>query len=334
MTRRTRLRRSATVLGVCGALVLSACVPPPGPGGSGPPNGTPGGSIACPVLPADNIWNTRVDTAPLDPSSATYVATIGASATMHADFGSGSWNGGPIGIPYVVVNAGQPGVSVSFSQPQESDPGPYPIPPNAPVEGGANAGGDRHVLVVDNGSCRLYELYAAYPNGNGSWRAYAGAVFDLRSNALRPDTWTSADAAGFPILPGLVRYDEVAAGVIPHAIRFTAPQTRDTHVWPATHDASSLTGGQYPPMGQRFRLNAGFDVRGFAAQTQVILQAMKTYGIVLADNGSSWFISGAPDDRWNNDVLHELGRVPGSAFEAVDVRGLQVAAGSGQARQP
>ncbi len=190
------------------------------------------------------------------------------------------------------------------------------------------------MLVVDNGTCRLYELYAAYPNGNGSWRAYSGAVFDLRSNALRPDTWTSADAAGFPILPGLVRYDEVASGVIRHAIRFTAPQTRDTHVWPATHDASSLTGGQYPPMGQRFRLNAGFDVRGFSAQTQVILQAMKTYGIVLADNGSPWFISGAPDDRWNNDVLHELGRVPGSAFEAVDVSGLQVAAGSGQARQP
>ena len=322
------------VVGVCGALVVTACVPPPGPGGPGLPNGSPGGATACPVLPADNIWNTRVDTAPLDPSSATYVATIGASATMHADFGSGLWNGGPIGIPYVVVNAGQPGVSVSFSQPRESDPGPYPIPPNAPVEGGTNAGGDRHVLVVDNGTCRLYEMYAAYPNGNGSWRAYSGAVFDLRSNALRPDTWTSADAAGFPILPGLVRYDEVASGVIRHAIRFTAPQTRDTHVWPATHDASSLTGGQYPPMGQRFRLNAGFDVRGFSVQTQVILQAMKTYGIVLADNGSSWFISGAPDDRWNNDVLHELGRVPGSAFDAVDVSGLQVAAGSGQARQP
>jgi hypothetical protein len=286
------------------------------------------------MLPADNIWNTPVDIAPLDPSSAAYVATIGASATMHADFGSGLWNGGPIGIPYVVVNAGQPGVGVSFSQPRESDPGPYPIPANAPVEGGAGSTGDRHVLVVDNGTCRLYELYAAYPNGNGSWRAYSGAVFDLRSNGLRPDSWTSADAAGFPILPGLVRYDEVASGQIRHAIRFTAPQTRDTHVWPATHDASSLTGGQYPPMGQRFRLTAGFDTRGFSPQVQVILQAMKTYGIVLADNGSSWFISGAPDDRWNNDVLHELGRVPGSAFEAVDVSGLQVAAGSGQARQP
>ncbi len=190
------------------------------------------------------------------------------------------------------------------------------------------------MLVVDNGSCHLYELYDAHPNGDGSWRAGSGAVFDLRSNALRPDTWTSADAAGLPILPGLVRYDEVASGLIRHAIRFTAPQTRNAHVWPATHDASSLTGGQYPPMGQRFRLNAGFDVSGFSPEVQVILRAMKTYGIILADNGSSWYISGAPDERWNNDALHELGRVPGSAFEAVNVSGLQVAAGSGQARQP
>ena len=218
--------------------------------------------------------------------------------------------------------------------PRESDPGPYPIPPNAPIEGGAGSSGDRHVLVVDKGTCRLYELFSAYPNGDGSWRAYSGAVFDLRSNALRPDTWTSADAAGFPILPGLVRYDEVASGVIRHAIRFTAPQTRDAHVWPATHDASSLTGAQYPPMGQRFRLKASFDESSFSPQVQVILRAMKTYGIVLADNGSPWFISGAPDARWNNTVLHELHRVPGSAFEAVDVRSLQVAPRSGQARQP
>jgi hypothetical protein len=315
------------------AVLAAACVPP---GGSGPkfPPGTPGGAVSCPMLPADNIWNTRVDTLPLDPSSAAYVATIGGSATMHADFGSGLWNGGPIGIPYVIVNGGQPKVPVQFRVARESDPGPYPIPPNAPIEGGAGSSGDRHVLVVDKGTCRLYELFSAYPNGDGSWRAYSGAVFDLRSNALRPDTWTSADAAGFPILPGLVRYDEVASGVIRHAIRFTAPQTRDAHVWPATHDASSLTGAQYPPMGQRFRLKSGFDETSFSPQVQVILRAMKTYGIVLADNGSPWYISGAPDARWNNTVLHELHRVPGSAFEAVDVRGLQVAPRSGQARQP
>jgi hypothetical protein len=318
------------VLGVV-AVVAAACVPP----ASGPklPPGTPGGAVSCPMLPADNIWNTRVDTLPLDASSAAYVATIGAGATMHADFGSGLWNGGPIGIPYVVVNAGQPKVAVQFRVARESDPGPYPIPPNAPVEGGAASSGDRHVLVVDKGTCRLYELFSAYPNGDGSWRAYSGAVFDLRSNALRPDTWTSADAAGFPILPGLVRYDEVASGVIRHAIRFTSPQTRAAHVWPATHDASSLTGAQYPPMGQRFRLRATFDETSFSPQVQVILRAMKTYGIVLADNGSPWYISGAPDARWNNTVLHELHRVPGSAFEAVDVRGLQVAPRSGQARQ-
>ncbi len=332
--------RRRSIMRPCGALaaglmavVAAACVPP-GVAGPNLPPGTPGGAVSCPMLPADNIWNTRVDTLPLDPSSAAYVATIGATATMHADFGSGLWNGGPIGIPYVVVNAGQPKVAVQFRVASESNPGPYPIPPNAPIEGGAGSSGDRHVLVVDKGTCRLYELFSAYPNGDGSWRAYSGAVFDLRSNALRPDTWTSADAAGFPILPGLVRYDEVASGVIRHAIRFTAPQTRDAHVWPATHDASSLTGAQYPPMGQRFRLKAGFDESSYSPQVQVILRAMKTYGIVLADNGSPWFISGAPDARWNNTVLHELHRVPGSAFEAVDVRGLQVAPRSGQARQP
>ena len=328
-----KLRRSVGLL-VALAGLATACVPPPPPGHPPGTPGTPGGTHPCPMLPADNIWNTRVDTLPVDPSSATYVATIGAGSTMHADFGSGLWNGGPIGIPYVVVNPGQPGVAVQFQVAGESEPGPYPIPPNAPVEGGAGSHGDRHVLVVDSGSCRLYELFSAYPNGDGSWRAYSGAAFDLRSNALRPDSWTSADAAGLPILPGLVRYDEVAAGQIRHAIRFTAPQTRNAHVWPATHDASSLTGGQYPPMGQRFRLQAGFDTSGFSPEVRVILQAMKTYGIVLADNGSPWFISGAPDERWNNDTLRELHRVPGSAFEAVDLRGLQVAQGSGQAHQP
>jgi len=329
---------AVAVVAVFAALVgMAACAPPKAPArpAAAPrPNGVVDGAIPCPILPADDIWNTRVDALPVSPSSATYVNTIGAAAAVHADFGSGTWNGGPIGLPYVVVKAGQPKVNVTFSVARESNPGPYPIPPNAPIEGGAASTGDRHVLVVDAGTCRLYELYAAHPNADGSWRAYSGAVYDLRSNALRPDTWTSADAAGLPMLPGLVRYDEVASGQVRHAIRMTAPQTRALHVWPARHDASSLTGSQYPPMGQRFRLKASFNTSGYSAPVRVILQAMKLYGLVLADNGSPWFIGGAPDARWNNDVLHELGGVPGSAFEAVDATSLQVSPASGQARQP
>jgi hypothetical protein len=284
------------------------------------------------LFPADNVWNRRVDSLPVDPSSTTYVNTIGASTGLHADFGSGTWDGGPIGIPYVTVGAGQAPVPVSFEVAGESDPGPYPVPPNAPIEGGAQSDGDRHVIVWDTAACRLYEMYSAFPQPGGGWDAYSGATWDLRSNALRPDRWTSADAAGLPILPGLVRYDEVLAGEIRHAIRFTAPQTRKAHVWPARHDASSLTGSQYPPMGQRFRLKASFDVSRFPRDLQVILVAMQRYGIVLADNGSRWYISGAPDPRWNNDVLHQLGSVPGSAFEAVEVSSLPVSPDSAQAR--
>jgi hypothetical protein len=286
------------------------------------------------MFPADNIWNTRVDTLPVAPASAEYVNAIGASGSVHADFGSGLWNGGPIGIPYVVVGAGQRKVGVTFGVSSESTPGPYPIPANAPIEGGASSGGDRHVLVVDSAACRLYEMYAAFPNGDGSWRAYSGAAWDLRSNALRPDTWTSADAAGLPILAGLVRYDEVASGQIRHALRITAPFTRSDHVWPARHDASAFTDPAIPAMGQRFRLKASFDISHFAPQVQVILRAMKTYGVVLADNGAAWYVSGAPDPRWNNDVLHQLRDVPGSAFEAVDVSRLMINPSSGQARQP
>ena len=287
----------------------------------------------CSVFPADNVWNTPVDTLPLDANSAAYVNTIGAAAHVHADFGSGTWEGGPIGIPYVDVPSTQAKVPVTFTYADESDPGPYPIPPDAPIEGGSGSSGDRHVLVLERDNCILYELYDAWPqDGGSSWTAGSGAIFDLNSHALRPDTWTSADAAGLPILPGLIRYDEVAAGEIRHAIRFTAPQTRDAHIWPARHDASSHSGTQYPPMGQRFRLKASFDISGFSTETQVILQALKTYGMILADNGSSWFISGAPDERWNNTVLHELHDVYGSDFEAVDESSLMVNADSGQAR--
>lgn len=278
----------------------------------------------CAIFPTNNVWNTPVDTLPVDANSSAYVNSIGSTRTMHPDFGSGTWDGGPIGIPFITVSGLQTPVSVSFYYDDESDPGPYPIPSNAPIEGGPNSSGDRHVIVVDRDNCILYEVYDSHPQGNGSWEAGSGAVFDLKSNALRPDGWTSADAAGLPILPGLVRYDEVASGEIRHALRFTAPQTRRAYVWPARHYASSLTGSQYPPMGQRFRLKASFNITGFSPEVQVILRALKKYGMILADNGSAWYLSGAPDERWDNDVLRELHQVPGSAFEAVDCSSLMV----------
>jgi hypothetical protein len=284
------------------------------------------------VFPYDNIWNVPVDTLPVAANSAAYVNTIGAGKTMHADFGSGTWDGGPIGIPFVAVPGTQARVPVTFDYADESDPGPYPIPPNAPIEGGPDSSGDRHVLVVDQDNCILYELFDAWPQANGSWQAGSGAIFNLRSNALRPAGWTSADAAGLPILAGLVRYDEVAAGEIRHALRFTAPQTRQAYVWPARHYASSLTGSQYPPMGQRFRLKAGYDISGFAPDVRVILAALKKYGMILADNGSAWYLSGAPDERWDNDDLHQLSQIPGSAFEAVDESSLMIDQDSGRAR--
>ena len=284
----------------------------------------------CAVFPADNVWNTPVDKLPVDAHSDQYVATIGASQPAHADFGSGLWDGGPIGIPFIDVPGTQPKVNVTFDYNTESDHGGYPIPKNAPIEGGSQSTGDRHVLVIDHDNCILYELYAAYPQTDGSWHAGSGAIFNLKSDALRPAGWTSADAAGLPITPGLVRYDEVAAGAITHAVRFTAPQTRKAYVWPARHYASDLTAANYPPMGQRFRLKAGFDVSTFAPQMQVILQGLKKYGMILADNGSSWYVSGAPDDRWDNDVLHQMSQLQGSDFEAVDESSLMADPNSGR----
>jgi hypothetical protein len=288
----------------------------------------------CSILPADNIWNTRVDGLPVAANSAAYIKTIGATATLHADFGSGVWPPGsnsPIGIPFVEVDTTQPDVAIHYtSYGNESDPGPFPVPADAPVEGGPDSNGDRHVLIVDRDDCMLYELYRAFPQGNGSWNADSGAAYDLTSNDLRPAGWTSADAAGLPIYPGLVTYDEVASGEIDHAIRFTAPETRKAYVWPARHYASSLTSSQYPPMGQRFRLRADFDISGYSPQVQVILTAMKEYGLILADNGSAWYISGAPDARWDNEMLHEWDDIPGSAFEAVDVSSLMVDPDSGR----
>jgi hypothetical protein len=296
-------------------------------------------SIAgCSVLPADSIWNTRVDALPVDPQSAIYVATVGAETGVHADFGSGDWppgSGSPIGIPWDAVPATQSLVPVTFLYADESEPGPYPIPPNASIEGGSDSNGDRHVVIIETGSCTLYELFYAFPENDGaSWSAASGARFALGSYALRPETWTSADAAGLPILPGLVRYEEVEAREIGHALRFTAPQTRRDYVWPARHFASSLTDGRYPPMGQRFRLRSDFDGSDFSPRVQVILRALKEYGMMLADNGSAWFISGAPDERWDNDELQELGSVKGSDFEAVDVSSLMLDPDSSQVRPP
>jgi hypothetical protein len=283
----------------------------------------------CPMFAGDNVWNVAIDALPVDGNSAAYVATIGATKYAHPDFGT-VYNGAPNGIPYTVVEGNQARVSVDFDYADESNAGPYPIPPGAPIEGGAQSAGDRHVLVVDRGACLLYELFAAYPNGNGSWHAGSGAVFDLRGYTLRPATWTSADAAGLPILPGLVRYDEVAAGEIAHALRFSAPQTRNAFVWPARHEASNLAGGAYPPMGQRFRLKATVDISTFGPNVQVILRALKKYGMFLADNGSSWYLSGAPDPRWGDDELHQIQQLHGSDFEAVDESSLMIDANSAQ----
>ncbi len=285
----------------------------------------------CPVFPADNIWNARVDTLPVDSRSAEYVASIGADASLKADFGAALYRGAPVGIPFVVAPADQPAVAIRFrafagepASPEESDPGPYPVPAGAPIEGGANSRDDRHVLVVQERSCTLFELYKAVPNADGSWNAVGSARFDLESNELRPDTWTSADAAGLPIFPGLVRREEVEAGEIAHALRFTAPRTQRAYVWPARHFASQSDDPALPPMGQRFRLKATVDITGFSPANRVILRALQTYGMILADNGSPWFVSGAPDPGWNDDELNaEFRRLKGSDFEAVDVSALQ-----------
>jgi hypothetical protein len=274
----------------------------------------------CPVLPATNVWNRRVDDLHATRDSATLIRGIGLDAHFHADFGSGLWDGGPIGIPYVVVDGGQKRVPVSFDYADESDRGPYPIPADAPIEGGPHADGDRHVLVVDRSACRLYELFDARPSAGGrSWHAGSGATWDLRSNHLRPATWTSADAAGLPILPGLARYDEVAQGAIRHALRFTAPQTRSAFVWPARHQAGSSSSRSLPPMGLRVRLKRSVSLRGLPRQARILATAMKRYGLMLADNGSPWYVSGAPDPRWDNDQLHALDRLSGRDFEVVRV---------------
>jgi len=284
-----------------------------------------GGDAPIPflLLPANNPWNTRVDTLPLDPNSDHYIAHMAPDSGLHPDFGT-VWGGVPIGIPYVAVPGDQPKVPIDFYYADESDPGPYPIPPDAPVEGAGGwlDDGDRHVLVLDPGHQLLYEIYDAHKDGD-HWHAGSGAVFDLTSNARRPDGWTSADAAGLPILPGVVRYDEaVDEGVIDHALRFTVETTQRAYVYPATHFASEETDPDLPPMGLRVRLRADFDVSGFPAEVQTILRGLKKYGMMVADNGADWYVGGAPDPRWDDDALHSLDQVKGSDFEVVDSRAL------------
>jgi hypothetical protein len=282
------------------------------------------GAPKCEVFPKNNPWNQRVDKLPVLARSDAIVRSIGTGGSVHPDFGSGLYDGAPIGIPYTTVSKSQKKVRVSFDYSDESDKGPYPIPRNAPIEGGRSSDGDRHVIVVDRDACKLYELYAAYPQkGGASWKAGSGAVWSLKSNKVRPSGWTSADAAGLPILAGLARYEDLRKkGGIDHALRFTANRTRKAFIYPARHFASSLTDPDLPAMGQRLRLKASFNVSGFPKQARAVLVALKRYGMILADNGSSWYITGAPNKGWDNDDLHTLGKVKGSDFEVVDTSRL------------
>ncbi len=273
---------------------------------------TPGPAGPCPVFPSSNVWNRDISGLPVAANSATLIASIGLGANLHPDFSATGY-----GIPINVVGPSTPHVAVSFQYDDESDPGPYPIPASPLIEGGS----DRHILLWDKTACMLYELFAAAKSG-GAWHAGSGAIWDLRSNALRPDGWTSADAAGLPILPGLVRWDEVKAGAIHHALRFTAPDTRTSHIFPARHDAGASGSSALPPMGTRVRLKASVDISAFGPQSRVLLEALQRYGMILADNGSPWYVTGAPDPHWDDDELHALGQLSGSDFEVVDTSSL------------
>lgn len=307
------------LVGTAGGWMIWKSMPPYGTGqdvsipvaeakGAGPHIGN------CEVLPPDNVWNTPVTSLKKDPKSDAYIASIGPQAKLHPDFGSSPLSG----IPFMNIPPHTRRVHVNFDYSDESDLGNYPIPPNAPIEGGASSDGDRHIILVDQQTCLFYELFSVHPNPDGTWNAGAGERFDLTDNALHPDGHTSADAAGLQILPGLVRYDEVAAGEINHALRFTVPHTQATYVWPARHKASRSSDPNLPPMGIRIRLRADYDISGFSKSNQVILTAMKKYGMLLADNGGAMFISGAPDKRWDDSDLHELTKVTADNFEVVD----------------
>jgi hypothetical protein len=289
------------------------------------------GSAPCPMLPADNVWHADISALPVNAHSGAWMGNMGASTTrLHPDFGP-SGEAMPYGIPYNVVAGSHSKVTPTFDYADESDPGPYPFGADTPIEGGAGSGGDQHALMVDKDTCKLYELYAADWN-NGHPTAGSGAVFDLRGNGLRPATWTSADAAGLPILPGLLRLDEVRSGNVDHAVRFTAQRSDRSYLWPARHQAGSANDPNLPPMGARFRLKSSFDISRLRGDTQVILRAFKTYGLMLADNGSNWFFQGTAEDGWDTGLLDELKAVPASAFEAVDESSLMADPNSGQVK--
>jgi hypothetical protein len=285
------------------------------------------------VFPKDNVWNTSITKLPVHPRSSKYIESIGSTKSLHPDFGAGRWEGQPLGIPINMVGPSTKRVQVEFEYADESDRVAYPIPENPKVEGGIESDGDRHLISFDPANAKLYELFQVSKSSKGSWSAGSGAVFDLRSNVLRPEGWTSADAAGLPIMPGLIRHSELASGSIEHALRFTAPRTQKAFVWPATHFASSNSDPNLPPMGIRLRLRSNFDESSFPADCQIILRCLKKYGMFFADNGSSWFLSGEPDDRWNNETLHQLSRVTGADFEVVDESGLMLRRNSAECKQ-
>ena len=302
------MRRASFTLGLLGLVLLPAL------GRAHPLPGAP----KCPIFPSNNPWNERVDRLPVARDSVTLIASIGLDRSVHPDFGT-VYAGAPNGIPYAIVSKHTRRVPVHFDYATESDKGPYPLPPDAPIEGGPQSSGDRHVIVVDRDSCKDYELFAAYPrNGGTSWHAGSGAIFNLRSNHLRHAGWTSADAAGLPILPGLARYDEVARGSIDHALRFTAPRVRAAYIYPARHVVGSSHNPALPPMGLRIRLKASVDISHLPRQARIIATALKRYGLILADEGSPWYISGAPNPHWSDDALHLLDELHGRDFEVVN----------------
>ncbi|MGO9559993.1 MAG: hypothetical protein ACLPQS_12125 [Acidimicrobiales bacterium] len=290
----------------------------------------------CPVFPADDIWNTKITGLPVDSHSVAWLKTMDASSTyLHPDYGPGGGKKTPYGIPYVVVSPTQPLVHVKFSDPGQSDRGPYPFSASTPIEGGQSASGDRHAIMVNPKTCTLYELYDAYYKPDGKSTAGSGAIWSLTSNKLRRASWTSADAAGLPILPGLVNYAEVMSGHIDHAIRFTAQTTDEAYLWPARHEAGAAKNASYPPMGARFRLNASFSLpkSECAAPCQTVITAMKQYGLILADNGSNWFFQGATNSKWTYTMVDQLKNIPASEFVAVNESSLECFPNSGQARQ-
>ena len=320
-------RRSLLVLVMAAGLLAVASAP-----AAGGTRTLPGTS--CPVFPASSYWHADVRALPVNPRSAQWISHMSPDRRLHPDFGP-SYGAQPVpyGIPITIVDGSHRKVRVAFDYADESDDVGYPLGTDTRIEGGRSADGDRHAIVVDTSTCRLYETWSTYPRSGGAWTAGSGATWRLTSNALRPQGWTSADAAGLPILPGLLRYAEVKRGFVDHAIRFTTNVTDRRHVWPARHDAGSVSDRSYPPMGARFRLKASFPISSYRADTRVVLRAMKTYGLVLADNGSPWYFQGTADDRWPSGLLDQLKTIPASAFEAVDASPLRIRSGSMRARQ-